>query len=348
MSIRYAATSTAYSVTTATGAGSAVNPAKPRDADDYAIIPYRRGYSTPHQLRPALARAHRTRIWRTTAAAVLDDLSIPAAAATVTVVVRIAPAPLAAVAALAAAVIIGRQLRALENLAHEASHFNWSRRHRALNDALAFVLVACPTGVRLADYREGHLLHHGRFGTSDDPDRARYAALGIEDMDRTSWLAFARDLGRRLYRYELGWLATMRCNAGLLAVPACWAVVFVAVPSALIMGSPLGLALLPVWLAGYLIALPVIRFVAESSEHVYRQAVTVFDATVTNLGRFQRAVFHPHNDGYHTVHHMWPGIPHHQLRRVHLMLLREDPEGYGRRLRCRARVLQQPARSATA
>lgn len=356
MRTRYAATSTAYSATNATHIAS--SPAKHArstalsantiDAYAYAAIPYKRGYSTPHQLRSALVRAHQTRIWRTTAAAVLDDLSIPAAAIAAAVVIRIASAPLAAVAALAAAVIIGRQLRALENLTHEASHFNWSRRHRALNDAVAFALAACPAGLRLTDYREGHLLHHGRFGTADDPDRLRYAALGIEDMDRTSWLAFARDLTRRLYRYELGWLAAMRCNAGLLAAPACWAVAFVAVPGALITGSPLGLTAAAVWLAGYLVALPLIRFVAESSEHVYSHASTVFDATITNLGPFQRALFHPHNDGYHTVHHMWPGIPHHQLRRVHMMLLREDPHGYGRRLRYRTRVLQEPASGAVA
>jgi fatty acid desaturase len=357
MSTKYVATSTAYSDTknsatkaasTTAGTGNTVYSADYADANDYATTPYTRGYSTPYHLRSALVRAHRTRIWWTTAAAALDNLSIPAAAVAVAAVIRIAPPSLAAVAAIAAAVIIGRQLRALENLAHEASHFNWSRRNRALNDALAFALTACPTGVRLADYREGHLLHHGRFGTPDDPDRVRYVTLGIEGMDRSSCLAFTRDLTRRLYRYELGWLATMQCNAVQLAAPACWVVVFVAVPGALTMGSPLGAVVAAVWLAGYLIALPLIRFVAESSEHVYSEATTVFDATITNLGPFQRALFHPHNDGYHTLHHMWPGIPHHQLRRFHMMLLREDPQGYGRRLRYRAGVLQQPTRGVVA
>lgn len=276
-------------------------------------------------------------------AALLDFLSIPVLAVGVIAVARMLPPAVGAILAIAAAVIIGRQLRALENLGHEASHFNWSRHHRIRNDVAAVAFVSFPAGVRLRDYRESHLLHHGRFGTADDPDRMRYEALGLEELDRTSRLRFARDLARRLCRYELGWLAAMKAGPAAFALPFAWAALFVATPAMLLFGPADGALALPVWLAGYLVALPVIRLIAESSEHVYTGNATVFEATITNLGTLQRALFHPHNDGYHTVHHMWPGIPHHQLRRVHLMLLREDPAGYGQRLRYRRRLVQPPA-----
>lgn len=48
------------------------------------------------------------------------------------------------------------------------------------------------------------------------------------------------------------------------------------------------------------------------------------------------------NDGFHTVHHMWPGVPHHALRLLHATLLTEDAAGYAARLRNRTSVLQSP------
>ncbi|MEW2082415.1 fatty acid desaturase [Streptomyces sp. NPDC005283] len=96
-----------------------------------------------------------------------------------------------------------------------------------------------------------------------------------------------------------------------------------------------------VWLFAHLVLLPPLRLVAEADEHVYSDARTVFDATVSNTGRLQRSFFHPHADGYHTVHHMWPGIPHHSLRRIHRLLLAEDAE-FARRIRTRDGVLTSP------
>ena len=80
-------------------------------------------------------------------------------------------------------------------------------------------------------------------------------------------------------------------------------------------------------------------FVGESGEHAYRGTTTVFEATVSSLGLAQRLMFHPHGDGYHTVHHMWPGVPHFRIGRLHRVLIERDPE-FAARLRFRTRVLE--------
>lgn len=126
-----------------------------------------------------------------------------------------------------------------------------------------------------------------------------------------------------------------------------WLGMFVILPFIALTGDVTGGVLAAfVWLLGYGLALPVIRFIGESSEHIYSDSDTVFDATISNLGLLQRFLIHPHNDGYHTVHHMWPGIPHHALRRLHTTLTSQDPERYARRLRDRTRVLQYPVRNS--
>ncbi|MFI0479432.1 fatty acid desaturase [Actinomadura sp. 9N215] len=323
-------------------AGTAAGP-----ASGYADRPFRRGYTTPPQERPAIAAAHTTRLWLSTALALLDQAVI------VTIVIAGAWPVLWTgwhiVAGLAAAgfgaALLGRQFRALENMAHEASHYNWTRHHRRLNDLLATVLAGVPTGARLDVYRASHLRHHRRFGTREDPDLANYRQLGLEDLDRRSVLAFARDALGLMPTYRRRWKETSKGTGNLPVMPLVWAVALVIVPARLVWGSwTAALVAAAIWLAGYGVMLPVVRFLGESNEHIYTGSHTVFDSTISNLGLMQRLLIHPHGDGYHTVHHLWPGVPHHRIRSLHRKLLVVDPDGYAARLRYRKRFLSTPVR----
>jgi fatty acid desaturase len=298
-------------------------------------------------MRSILADAHRTRFGLTLAAAVVDHLVIWLVIAAAVAVALHGPLIAGVVATVLAMMVVGRQLRALECLVHESSHYNWSRGHRHWNDVLAFALAGLPTGARISDYRASHLLHHGRFGTAQDPDRQRYLELGLEDLPLDSRWAAAGQLIRQLPRYQIGWVRTLRTSPVYLLLPVLWTVMAVA-PTAAILGVRAAVLAAAVWLVGFLLALPVIRLFGEASEHVYTGTDTVFDATISNLGRWQRLVVHPHNDGYHTVHHLWPGVPHHALRSLHESLLEHDPDGYGRRLRVRTRLLEMPRRGVPA
>ncbi|CAM5548384.1 hypothetical protein SBADM41S_06728 [Streptomyces badius] len=131
--------------------------------------------------------------------------------------------------------VIARQLRALENLVHEASHYNWTRHRRRLNDVLGYLLAAAPTGSRISAYRTSHLLHHGRFGTAEDPDRYRYAELDMEALPRTSARLFVAGVCTRLLRYQLGWLRELRTNALAPLVALLWSVLCVGAPTALLL-----------------------------------------------------------------------------------------------------------------
>ena len=303
--------------------------------------PYKRGYTAPKRLRNELAAAHRTRPWRTVWSAAADH-TVAGGLALAVAWLWVQVSPLAGtVLAIPASVGMARHLRGLENLVHEGSHSNWSRQHRRANDLLAYVMAAFPTGQRLQYYRDSHLLHHGRFGTGLDPDRRRYQELGVEVIGRDSLVGFTKEVAVRLLRYQIGWLRELRTDIRALLTPVAWAIGGVGGPAALALGAPGGVVAAGVWLGSMMVVLPVIRFVAEADEHSYSDSSTVFDATISNTGWVQRVLFHPHADGYHTVHHMWPGIPHHALRRVHYMLMSEDPEFAGR-IRTRSRVLSSP------
>ncbi|MET8810495.1 fatty acid desaturase family protein [Streptomyces sp. NPDC004549] len=307
--------------------------------------PYRKGYRLPAALRSEIAAAHRTRPVLTAGCAALDVLiAVLVAVASGWALVWMslwAALPLALLGCL----VVARQLRALENLTHEASHYNWARHHRRWNDVLGFLLVGLPTGGRLAAYRESHLRHHGRFGTSDDPDRRRYAELDLEGLRRSSAAAFTASVLARAVRYQLGWVREVGSDLSVTAAMLVWSAVFVALPAWLGAGLPGAVAAEVLWLVSVFVVLPVLRLVAEADEHVYSDSDTVFDATISNVGLMQRVLVHPHADGYHTVHHLWPGIPHHSLRRTHAMLMERDPE-YARRIRIRRGVLETPRAAA--
>jgi fatty acid desaturase len=309
--------------------------------------PFQRGYVMPPQERRAVADAHTTKLWLSTVLAVVDHAVI------VTIVIGCAWPVLwtgrnivaGPAAAGLGAVLLGRQFRALECLAHEASHYNWTRDNRRLNDLLATVLACVPTGSRLDVYRASHLRHHRRFGTRDDPDMANYRQFGLEELDRASILSFARDSLSRMPAYRRRWKETSGGLGGLHVTPFIWAVVLAIIPAGVVWGSWSAVfAAAGVWLLGYGVLLPVVRFLGECNEHIYTGLETVFDSTISNLGLMQRIFIHPHGDGYHTVHHMWPGVPHHRIRKLHRRLLVNDPEGYAARLRHRTRFLSSPVR----
>lgn len=317
-----------------------------RDANSTSLAEetrYRRGYSTPAHLRETVKAAHRTAPWRSAGAALGDQAAIVLACVLGGWLLAASPV-VGALLAPVAVVLVGRQLRALECLVHEGSHFNWSRRRRALNDLLTIALAAFPTGAQLSGYRESHLRHHGSFGTAEDPDRQRYRELDLEAIDRTSMGAFTKALLVRLPAYQRTWWRdSLQASPVIALLPPVWCAAFVLAP-AWALGGPLAAAAgAALWAVGFALALPVLRFIAESSEHLYSEATTVFDATVSNLGMLQRGLIHPHNDGYHTVHHMWPGVPHHRLAWLHRRLMSDDPE-YAARLRWRSGVFVTPAR----
>ncbi|MFC4334730.1 fatty acid desaturase [Salininema proteolyticum] len=309
-------------------------------ASGYAPAPLRRGYQPPAGIRPRLKELHRSNTLRTIATALADHAliagSIAATAVTATLSI-----PAAVAAALAAVLISARSLRGLENLLHEASHFNWANGSKARNDRPALLLAAVPAGSPITGYRESHYRHHQRFGTENDPDRRRYLELDLDHLDRSSTTAFLRGALRRFPAYQAGWIASTGAHLPALGGLLLYVGALLGLGYAL--AGAVGAASAGVVLAAvYLVALPLIRFTAEASEHVYPGAESVFDATVSNLGPFQRLVLHPHGDGYHTVHHMWPSIPHFNTARAHRLLMEADPDGYGARLRVRHRVLDNP------
>ena len=194
----------------------------------------------------------------------------------------------------------------------------------------------------VCSYRFYHLKHHLSFGSDDDTDRVRYEELGIADLDRSDPLKFIVGMIRLMPRYLLDWYWSVGTNINTLKNAICWHFFVWIIPAWVLLGSVSGAIIF--W--GVYVAIPIfvflppLRFLAESAEHTYEKE-TVFTASNSNQG-FWHQFLHPHNDGYHALHHLFAAIPHWQLKRAHLWFLRNDQDGFATEHRFRVWVFEDP------
>jgi fatty acid desaturase len=86
--------------------------------------------------------------------------------------------------------------------------------------------------------------------------------------------------------------------------------------------------------------LSVIRFICEAGEHNYKASRTVFE-TSNIKGFIPRLLVYAHGDGYHIVHHLFPSMPLHKLKRTHEFLIAADRRDYGLRYMHRTKIFQR-------
>ncbi len=207
-------------------------------------------------------------------------------------------------------------MRALNNLAHEASH-QLLFRNRHLND-WAGILCSAILLTRFARYRAEHLRHHALLGTQADPDLSLYSELGISDLpQRIRPLALLRAFPRR---YTIHALGSTKGKAGAMERSWSSATILATGLGALALGGTDGLqAVSMYWIAPLLTSYPAIRFVAETGEHgaLYQRA-SPSEALAHRAIAMTRNIhvhpllaflLYPHGDAHHMLHHRFPGIP---------------------------------------
>lgn len=77
----------------------------------------------------------------------------------------------------------------------------------------------------------------------------------------------------------------------------------------------------------FFVVLPITRFWAEAAEHLGMDMGSRFGHSRNNLGFGHRWYMHPHNDGYHAVHHIHSQVPFYHLPKAHAALMQEN-EGF--------------------
>lgn len=215
-------------------------------------------------------------------------------------------------------VAIGNRQRALGNLLHEGSHGNLSS-NRLFNDFLAHLLLAPPLLNNLSVYRELHARHHAWLGDAQrDPDLLPPLA---HEGDR--WVqVYARYLVKfSLFRGSLmGHLIASQCgHRQKLCIAAWWMATMSAVIAA---NTHLGAIFLALWFGARITVFHAITTFREMTDHYGLKPGGIFSFTreIPDHGMLS-VLIHPHHNGYHLAHHLFPAVPYHQLPELHTQLI---------------------------
>ncbi|MBL3961003.1 fatty acid desaturase [Burkholderia sp. KCJ3K979] len=221
-------------------------------------------------------------------------------------------------AALVAVFAIGNRQRALGNLLHDAAHRNLSNRAN-VNDRTAHLFLAAPLFNSLTLYRKQHAKHHAWLGDPvSDPDfiprvvnqgDGWFHAYARVLMDPTTW---ARAFFGHLVAKEL----TARRRLGVLLWWATYeALLTVAV------GIRFALLFVLLWMIARATVFHAITTFREMTDHYGLDPRGIFPYTRDiPQRRLVSMLLHPHHNGYHLTHHLFPHVPYHRLPELHARL----------------------------
>lgn len=235
------------------------------------------------------------------AAIAFNYLLVIATVATATWIHRI-PATL-----LAIVIIAGRQ-SALQGLVHSACHHSLFSRKR--NNVRLQFLFAYPILDCVPLYREQHLEHHRDFSvkTHDRFDYLfNYLQLTRYGIWHRTWVVFVRPLsGHAGIVFLSDVVKTLSGSAReALRLAGFWS---------LVLGAAWALGalwlLLVYWIVPLVWLYPVLDIWAELSDHLDAKG-----ESRNQIGFFYSALFKGH-EMYHAVHHLYPFVPFHRLRKL--------------------------------
>ncbi|AME26283.1 fatty acid desaturase [Burkholderia sp. PAMC 26561] len=213
---------------------------------------------------------------------------------------------------------IGNRQRALGNLLHEASHQNLSAR-RKVNDRIGRILLAPALFSDFTLYRLQHARHHAWLGDPiRDPDylpRAKY--------EQQHWFStYARVLcdPANLTASLLGHLVDKRLSLAQWLAITLWWVAYEAVLD-MFVGMHFAILFLALWIAAKASVFHAITIFREMIDHYALESGGIFRHTreTPSLGLLS-VLIHPHHNGYHLTHHLFPRIPYYDLPRAHAHL----------------------------
>jgi fatty acid desaturase len=233
---------------------------------------------------------------------------------------------------IAAALVVGRCQHALAVLMHDAAHYRMLD-HRGWNDFVGHWVCAKPIASHLYIYRTVHLRHHRYLHTERDPDLSLSApfpcgrlsflrklardAVGVSALVMRGYVTVDKDSGRmrftprqgNLFRY---WMPRTIATRALAA----------AIVGGLVYAG-YGLAFLVLWVLPLLVVYQVILRMRGVLEHaaVPDKVDPLRNArTVVSRNPLARFFLNPHHVAYHLEHHLYPGVPHYHLPRLHAAL----------------------------
>ncbi|MEM1113023.1 MAG: fatty acid desaturase family protein [Pseudomonadota bacterium] len=245
---------------------------------------------------------------------------------------------------LALPLLAGRQL-GLAVLMHDAGHGTLFRSAR-LNALLGQYACALPIFNDQPSYARGHLEHHRKAGTAEDPDLPNYQAypIGQASFRRKMWRDLSGQTGLKLLAY------VARGAAGIMdtgqSPGRCVFVQQIAAQALILAACALsGHAwLYLLWLGAFMTVFMAIIRIRQVAEHAAVPDLynpdTRWNTRTVDAPWWQKMLFAPNGVNYHLEHHFMASVPCYRLAALRRLLLERGAlegvprfNGYGQLLR---------------
>lgn len=224
---------------------------------------------------------------------------------------------------------LGTRFYALYSLLHDAVH-HLLLPDKRWNDRLARLFLAWPLFLSLGRMREAHFAHHRHLKTELDPEHAhlRYVEFRYPKRPAELLFVFLGDLsGINFIRYRVPkWLrlaGSLGKTVRHMDRETGQRLVFMAT-------GAVGLTVLGGWeiflLCGvlpYATVYQALNRLRLSTEHIHVSEARVFQTRSVKAVWIERVLLSPHNLGFHTEHHLYPGVPFYRLPALHQKLMEE-------------------------
>ncbi|MFD2614759.1 fatty acid desaturase [Paenibacillus gansuensis] len=224
-------------------------------------------------------------------------------------------------------IIIGGRMRGLDNLMHEASHKLLFKNY-FLNKWIASVFIALPVMTNFNSYCTSHNNHHKYLWTEQDPDTSELKKLGLgRSTITTKTFVLKYILGSFLIKHIIKnikdcfirlFSKDQQSNIEYAIKLSVWfAILFIAVV------FNFWTQLVLYWFIPLVTIFPIIRFWSDLADHSGLEVSHPLYSSRNNYGTWiERLILTPHHDNYHIVHHLFPYIPHFNLKKAHIILLK--------------------------
>jgi len=252
------------------------------------------------------------------------------------------PNPL--VLALAVVLLAGRQM-GLSVLMHDCGHRTFFRSDR-LNDVVGQWLCALPVMNDQPSYARGHLEHHRKAGTHDDPDLPNYQAYPVprESFRRKVIRDLTGQTGYKLVSFltRRAWGA-LRTGDRALALSYLQPFLVQVILFLVLAAFGIGWTYL-LWAVAFMTVFMLVIRVRQVAEHAAVPDLydpdTRMNTRTVDAPWWQRLLFVPNGVNFHLEHHFMASVPCYRLRELREHLRRKGaldgvPEfhGYGELLR---------------
>jgi fatty acid desaturase len=216
---------------------------------------------------------------------------------------------------------------AMLNVVHEASHYSL-HANRAMNELLGDLLFALPLGFTVDRYRVVHIEHHRALGTEQDPsgfvtDPARPRRRFLLDLfslllGRVVWDLAVNLLGRG---GSSGTSAQVNVRKAQSERTRLWKCALYHLPVLAVLWWAQLAWLWFLWVLCVVTLLPFLDGLRTAAEHRFAPHDFAGSHTRSHHRWLLVSLLCAPVFQYHWEHHLFPMVPHHQLRRLHFRLV---------------------------